>query len=137
MIEYLVNNGYGCLIYKNGIVSQSNGTNLSYIKKICIEHLFTFEGYIKAVQKKFGKRYKIPLFIDCNLMLIPLKRIRDYDNIWVNVAAISDIFEQNNTIEIVFESQRKLQLNISMKSLRKQIKYLEVIRNVKVKHFHF
>jgi len=137
MIEYLVNNGYGCLIYKNGTVTQYNGTNLSYIKKICIEYLFTFEGYTQAVQKKLGKQYKIPLFIDGELMLIPLKRIRDYDNIWINIAAIANIFEQKNAIEIVFESQRKLQINISMKSLRKQIKHLEVIQNAKVKHFHF
>jgi len=137
MIEYLVNNAFGCLIYKNGKAIQYKGTNLSYIKKICLEHLFTFDGYMKAVQKQYGKRYRIPLFVDELHMFIPIKRIRDYDNIWINFTAVAEFKELEQTIEVIFQSQQKLQLNISMKSLRKQINHLEAIHNVKVKHFHF
>ncbi len=137
MIDYVVNNAFGCIVYQNALVTQYKMSNLSYIKKMCIAHLFTYEGYLKAVQKNLGKRYKIPVAINSNTLFIPLKRSRDYDNIWVNFASITDIHELDHSIEVVFVSKRKLYLDISMKSLRKQIKYLEAINNVKVKHFHF
>lgn len=102
-----------------------------------MEAFFSYEGYLKAVQKKYGKSYLIPLYINEQQIFIPIKRTRDYDNIWFNYAALTEVNIFDNEIELVFQSKRKLKVNISLNSLKRQIKYLEAIRNAKVKHFHF
>jgi len=118
-------------------MTQSNKNNLSLIKQMCLDALFSYEGYLKAFQKKFGKVYRIPIYIDEEHMFIPIKRTRDFDNIWINYAAIHDINHGGNKIELIFESKQNLHINISFKSLKRQIMYLEAIQNTKVKHFHF
>ncbi|MCF7929969.1 MAG: competence protein ComK [Acholeplasmataceae bacterium] len=137
MIEYIVNHRNGSLIYQSDAIQQSNKTNLSVIKKLCLSALFTYDGYLKAVQNKFGKSYLIPVYINEEQMFIPIKRTRDYENIWINYAALIDVVSYHDYVKIIFESKRILNINISLKSLQKQIKYLEAIRNAKVKHFHF
>ncbi|PKK96703.1 MAG: hypothetical protein CVV58_05005, partial [Tenericutes bacterium HGW-Tenericutes-3] len=89
------------------------------------------------VQARFGKQYKIPLYIQEDLIFIPTKRVRDYENVWVNFASVTNVIEVNSAVMFEFESKKKMIIDISMKTLRKQIKHLEVIHNVKVKHFHF
>lgn len=137
MIEYIINNVKGCLIYQSESIKQSNKTNISIIKELCMEAFFSYEGYLKAVQKKYGKSYLIPLYVNEQEIFIPIKRTRDYDNIWFNYAALTEVNIFDNEIELVFQSKRKLKVNISLNSLKRQIKYLEAIRNAKVKHFHF
>ncbi|MFH0766984.1 MAG: competence protein ComK [Bacillota bacterium] len=131
-----MNNAIGCVVYQKYASTQHKISNLSFIKKMCIDALFTYEGYLKAVQKKLGKVYKIPVYFDDENMFFPIKRTRDYENIWINYATVQEIRVLTEQIEIIFESQQKLQVNISLNSLKRQIKYLEEIRNVKVKPFH-
>ncbi|MBN2299672.1 MAG: competence protein ComK [Acholeplasmataceae bacterium] len=136
MIEYIKNDAYGCYVFQNGKSIHNKSSNLSYIKKLCYGALFTYEGYLKAVQINHGKSYKIPLYIDDDIMLIPSGRARDFENIWINYAAIKQIIDMNQSIEVVFNSNSKLMLNISINAFKRQISYLRLIRNEKVKHFH-
>ncbi|MDO9629276.1 MAG: competence protein ComK, partial [Acholeplasmataceae bacterium] len=112
------------------------GSSLSYIKRLCVDHLFTYEGYLKAVKKKFDMSYKIPLYISDTIQLIPTKRTRDYENIWINYASIFRIEVDQQIQKITFYSGNTIHINSSNKTLKQQIKYLEQIRNTKVKHFH-
>ncbi len=136
MIEYIINNAYGCLVFQNGIDYQFKISNLSFIKKICLDYLFTYDSYLKAVQKKLGKIYKLPVYIDESLLMIPTQRNRNFDNIWINYAAIKKFYQHQGGIEIVFSSDIKLIVDISIESFRREIKYLDIIRKEKVKHFH-
>ncbi|MDI6452941.1 competence protein ComK [Peloplasma aerotolerans] len=137
MIEYIVNTSQGALIYQERHIKTYKSSNLSYIKLLCQEGLFTYEGYLMAVKKVLDIKYKVPVYINDYLMLIPVKRTRDYDNIWINYASINHIRESDDGLEIEFYSQRKIYLKYSLNSLSKQIKYLEMIKFMKVKHFHF
>ncbi len=136
MIEYIINNAYGCLVFQNGTEYQFKISNLSFIKKMCFEYLFTYESYLKSVQKKTGKVYKLPIYIDESLMMIPTQRIRNFDNIWINYAAIKKFYQHKDGIELIFNSEIKLIVDISIESFRREIKYLDIIKNEKVKHFH-
>ncbi|MCR3906286.1 MAG: competence protein ComK [Tenericutes bacterium] len=137
MIEYIVNTASGSIIYQEDQIETYKSSNLSYIKLLCEKGLFTYDGYIKTIKKVLDIKYKVPVYISDYLMLIPLKRVRDYDNIWINYASIKNIKKNDKGIEIEFYSQRKLYLKYSLNSLSKQIKYLEMIKIMKVKHFHF
>jgi competence transcription factor ComK len=133
---YIVNTAYGCIIYqKNESIKKSINT-FSYIKKLCLEHLFTYHGYIEACRKVLKLKYKIPLYINDVLQLIPIKSVREYDNIWVNYAYIKSYEAHNDGIEVFFYDGTQIVLNVSIKTFTTQIKRLNVIREVKVKHFH-
>jgi competence transcription factor ComK len=136
MIEYIINNSTGCLIYQESCNHQIKGSSLAYIKRLCVEHLFTYGGYLNAVQAKFALFHKVPLCISDAILLIPSKRTRDYDNIWINYASIFKIEEIDRQTKIIFYSGNELYINVSLKTMKKQIRYLEEIRNTKVKHFH-
>jgi len=136
MINYIINSNLGVEIYKNDTLEIINGTSLTYIKKLCIEALFTYDGYLKSVKKKFNFKYKIPVYINDSIILIQTKRARDYDNIWINYASIKNLKYNIDSIEITFYNNKILKLNQSFIKLEKQIKYLSEIRNTKVKHFH-
>jgi competence transcription factor ComK len=68
--------------------------------------------------------------------MIPTKRVRDYDNIWINYAAIDEIILRSGGIEIYFFGERQIYLKYSLNTLKNQIKVLSFIRSSKVKHFH-
>lgn len=136
MIEYIINNSTGCMIYQETMNVQIKGSNLAYIKRLCQEHLFTYDGYLKAIKANFLISHKVPLCISNTILLIPTKRTRDYDNVWINYSSIFKIEEFKQQTKIIFYSGHELYVNITLKTLKKQIRYLEEIRNTKVKHFH-
>lgn len=136
MIQYIKNNAQGSIIYQEERTIMLPISNLSYIKKCCLNHLFTYEGYLKAVQLHYGKSYKIPVFIDEYTMMIPIRRVRDYNNIWINFAAIDEIIENNDYIQIYFFGNRQLDIKYSIKAFKRQIDDLLIIRSIKGKHFH-
>jgi len=136
MIQYIENTAEGSILYQEGTTIKLTMSNLSFIKKKCLESLFTYEGYLKAVQKKIGIRYKVPVYIDDVTWMIPTKRVRDYDNIWINYAAIREVEEGIEGLDIYFYGDRKIHLKNSYQTLKKQIDELDRIRLIKVKHFH-
>lgn len=136
MIEYILNNGQGAIIYQTTSSSQIKSSNLGFVKQLCIEHLFTYEGYAKAVKKTLGIAYRIPLYLREDLQLFPISRVRDVDNIWINAAAIMTITTTQQGTCLVFHHGRKLVLDMSLHKVRRQIEVLGIIRAVKSKHFH-
>lgn len=137
MIEYIVNNAFGCLVYQEGEIVQMRKTNLSFIKELCLDNMFSYSGYLKAVKKKISISYKTPVYIDDLNMFIPTRRVRDYENIWVNCAAVKNVFKSEGGVKIRFFSDKEKIINISFNSFIKQMKQLEVIRKVKVNTFIF
>lgn len=137
MIEYIVNNAYGCLVYKEDRIKQLKKSNLSYVKELCISSLFTYKGYLKANKIENKLVSKVPVYINDQTMLIPIKRTRDYDNIWINYAAIKNMLPDGKGLKVIFHSNREVAIDNSANQLMKQITQLKMIRKMKSKHFHF
>lgn len=129
MIKYIINTPYGSKVFKiNNDTYESKINNLSIIKKICIENLFTYEGYTKSVSKIFNIRHNIPVYLNDNQMFIPTKRVRDYENIWINYASILTFKSYDSNIEIIFKDYDKLKINLKYRLFDKRIKHLETIQ---------
>lgn len=135
-MNYITNHAYGCMLYKNESNQIINMSSISYIKHLCENHLFTYQGYLKACRKKFDLKYKIPLYICEILQLIPTKSYRAYDVMWINYAAIERYEAINQKVRIYFFDHSQLMIDISYQTFKKQIIRLNQIRDVKVKHFH-
>lgn len=136
MIEYFKHDAQGIIVYQTDETIQFPITSMRYVKDLCLEALFTYEGYIKACKGLLKRTYKIPVVIDASTMLIPTSGIRKYDTIWFNFSAIREINTNPNDMVIVFVSGRKLVLNIKINQMMALFNDLSIIRNTKVKHFH-
>lgn len=127
MIKYILNTPYGSKIIKLNQIEESKLNNLSIIKKLFIENLCTYEGYIKAVSKTFNIKHNIPVVINKDNLFIPLKRVRDYDNIWINYASVITYKQSNNMTTIIFSDYEELIINLKYSLFIKRVKLLEKI----------
>lgn len=136
MIEYITNEQNQTVIYQTDQIIHMNLFNLSYVKHICMDFLFTHEGYLKAVKRTLGFQYRIPIYIHDALILISTKRMRDDDNIWINYAAISSITYKGNRVVLGFTSHREIEIKMSTLAFKEQIKRISKIKFHISKHFH-
>lgn len=86
---------------------------------------------MKAIKQQFKKTYRIPIYFNNRLMLIPTQRYRDYDNIWINYAAIKNYWQTANTLTIEFDNLETVDINIKLKSFKRQIDLLSKIKKYK------
>ncbi|BCR36570.1 competence protein ComK [Mariniplasma anaerobium] len=135
-MNYMINTSNGCQIYQKNQIIKKNMNTLTYVKKLCLNHLFTYQGYIDACRKVLNLKYKIPLYITDHIQLIPIKSIRDYDNVWINYAYVMSYRDYEGGLIVFFYDGTQIVANISIKTFRTQIERLNAIRDVKVKHFH-
>lgn len=136
MIEYIKNHPEGSEIYQNGQSFICNKTMNYMINMWCIDHLFTYQGYREAVSKKLHIKHLIPIYLCETNAFIPIKRVKDYDNIFINMHAVFSFIGNSYETVITFKSMNKLKLPISLSKFKLQVEKLEMIRNTKVKHFH-
>ncbi|HAX03952.1 MAG: hypothetical protein A2Y45_07435 [Tenericutes bacterium GWC2_34_14] len=136
MIEYLTNHREGTIIYQTDGFYISKYSLLYTIEHLCMEYLFTYSGYRKAVKHVFNFTHLVPIYLDEDLQFIAVKRVRDYDNIFINIKSIDHIEQQKDMLQITFTSGRKLYIKMSLYRYNKLIENLSIIRNTKVKHFH-
>lgn len=113
-----------------------NRSVLSIVRRLCLEGLFSHEGYVKAVKKAFGFKYLIPIYISDQLALIPLGRIKNHETVWLNVAAMTGIHKEDHQVIITMRGNHRIETNLSEKRIDRRIQTLLMIREAKVKHFH-
>ncbi len=136
MIEYILHEKNQTVIYQTDEVVTYNESNLSIIKRICLYHLFTYEGYLKAIKYYFNFHYHIPIYIDEELQLFSTGGVKEYENIWINYASIESIIYLDKGIKLTFTSHRILIIALSRQSFHEQIKRLAAIKFHISKHFH-
>ncbi len=136
MIEYVTNHPQGTIIYQTDIVKIEKKGLLHTMNLWCMKQLFTYEGYRKAVQHELHFNHLIPLYLSEDLQLIPIKRYRDYDNLYVNTKAVEHVEVHEDQLCLTFISERKIYIKMSLYRYNKLIEKLLIIRNTKVKHFH-
>ena len=131
MIEYLMNESYGSRLFFTDDVIDSHVPINTHIKRYCMDALFTYEGYLKSVKKKVKERYQIPVYINESMAFIPTRRIKDYENVWINYYAIKDYQQTNQMLEVIFHSGKRLYLKYSLNKLENKIRLLTEIKNIK------
>ncbi|MGI6787522.1 MAG: competence protein ComK [Acholeplasmataceae bacterium] len=127
MIKYIINTPYGSNIIKENEIIESKDSNLSIIKKICLDNLFTYDGYLKAINKIFNKKHNIPVYVNKKNLFIPLKRVRDYDNIWINYASILTYKSYDKKTLIIFNDYEKMIINLKYDLFKKRVELLSNI----------
>lgn len=136
MIEWIANEQNQTIVYQTEGIKTYAIFNLSYVKHLCLDHLFTYEGYIKAIKHQFDFKYRIPIYLDASLILIATRRIKDYENIWINYASIASITYIGNRIRLGFTSHQTIDIAMTRQAFSEQIKRILKIKFHISKHFH-
>jgi len=136
MIDYIVNSPNGAIVYQDQQIIHEKFSNLYHIKKKCMDAFFSYEGYIKAVNKRINRYQLIPIVIDQNQQWIPTCSPKSYDNIWINYAAVSEMIPMGSQTLVCFYSGNQLHIQRTYRSLLTQVEDIVKIRIEKVKHFH-
>lgn len=107
-------------------------TQLTYLKRVCEKNLFTLEGYYKSVRKTLNISYKIPVYINQELILFQTKAFKSYDNIWINHSKIKQIEFNKKEATITFLDNSTLQTNLSKYQYTNTIYKIKLITNYKL-----
>ncbi len=120
--------GYTEIVFKTYelIIDKSN---ISVIKKICRDNLFNYDYKIKYTKEILNIKTRPPLYINKNILLIPTKALRSYDNVWINYFNISNITKKGSKTKIIFDNLKELILNINYHSFLKSINEAKRIIN--------
>lgn len=119
MIYFIKNEVDGAMLYPNK--RRSGPSALSVIKKLCHQHLTTFEGYTKTVRKIITEQQKIPIVLSSKYAFFSTKSYKDIDSIWINYMAIKEIAYLNKSIIFIFDEKYQLEVNISTKSYQRLV----------------
>lgn len=136
MILYIEHTQFGTHIYQSKHIITQEKNALSVIKEMCISHLFTYDGYLKACKKVFHLTQLVPVYVSEEIMMMPTGRVRDYETIWINLAAVIDAEPFLEKTRLTFNNQATIVINISYNKYLRAKHVLNKIRNTKVKHFH-
>lgn len=132
----LVNTSHGLEVYQNdGNMTIQKCHNLTYIKNLCHNHLFSYQGYIEAIKKVLGMSYKIPVYMSPYHQWIATSNIRSYDNIWINLANMKSFHKDLKGTRIVFLNGQTIAIQNKYEDIKRMIDKLNVIKAYKVKHF--
>ncbi|WP_162146945.1 competence protein ComK [Acholeplasma granularum] len=129
MIYYIKNEQDGAYVYPNRRISGYSA--LTVIKKLCLKHLTTLEGYIKSVKPIIDDKYKIPVVLSHKYAFFSTKSMRDYDSIWINYMAIKEIVYLDKNILFIFDEKYQLSIKLSTKSYQKLVRIIIIILKYK------
>lgn len=120
--------GYTEIVFKTYelIVDKSN---ISVIKKICMDNLFNYDYRIRYTKEILNIKTKPPLYINRNILLISTKSLRSYDNIWINYFSISGIVKKGPKCKVIFDDLKELLLDINYQSFLKSVNNAKRIIN--------
>ena len=97
---------------------------IRYINKLLHEKIRDFSSYNKIIKDKFNICCNIPIYIDENIILLPLKRFNSYDCIWINYVNIKSYISLENKVMIKFKDDTIKTFEISIKETLMLSKYL-------------
>lgn len=119
MIYFIKNESDGAYIYPNR--RRSGASSIAVIKKLCIKHLTTLEGYLKSARLITNCRYKIPIVLSSKYVFFSTKAIHDFDSIWINYMQIREIIYLERHIIFIFDEQYQLKIEFSTKNYQRLV----------------
>lgn len=98
MIILIKSNKLETIIYKSGKTKEiTNDSPTNYINDLCLKKLFDLRGYKLSIKHILQIDKKIPIYIDKETLLIPLKNLKDDNQLYINFYALNryDIYQKS------------------------------------------
>ncbi len=127
---YMYTADCNCMVYtsKNNTYKITDKKIYSYLKVLSFKSGGTLKGKQDFSKKLLKIRNKVPVFIHQCLLLFPSDNIQSENCIWINYYYITRVYtDANGCTHIIFDNEHNLKLNMSIRSLRVQLKRCKTI----------
>ncbi len=92
-----------------------------YINSLCMKNLSTYDGRREAISVLLGEKNNIPIYINKEIFLYPIKSIRVYDTVFVNFNEILSVKMVGiGYTKFIFTNLSEITLEVSIHKVRKQ-----------------
>ncbi len=100
----------------------------SYLNRLCMQNLSTFDGRRKATVKLLHQSNNTPIFINNDIFVYPTKSLREFDMLYINYHEVLSFksIDSDNTL-LIFNNLEQLVVNVSIKKVIKQHRRVETI----------
>ena len=100
-----------------------NKSSNSIIKENCKFYGSSYEGRCVGTKSLTGIKTKYPIIIEesRNIIFFPTSSIRSKQSTWIALNKINKIHKKNYNSQVIFNNEKKIDLNISFYSLENQI----------------
>jgi competence protein ComK len=114
-MNFITRHAQGCLVGgKNEIIKLGIR---QYIDSLCVNNLSTFEGRIEAAKRLLHRTQLVPVYVDRNTLLFPTGAIRNLNMYYVNYHQIANVFQEENSVYIIFHDGSKIKIQTSKRSV--------------------
>ena len=126
-INYIINDSLGSIIFTNNEKILIKERAFYVVNYICMNYLTSIETYNKALRNILGFKYKIPIYLSSNLIIIFTKNIKAYYNIFINYNNILSAVKVNEKIVLTFKNNETLNTEYSVKSFNNQVNRINIL----------
>jgi competence protein ComK len=99
----------------------------------CIDTLSTYKGRLDAIKKKYHLKKQVPIYINTDLMIFPIKNKKDIDNIYINALNILNIDADINGFTVIkFINNQQIEIEKEHKIIEKYfLKTMSIYQMIK------
>ncbi|PKK86724.1 MAG: hypothetical protein CVV63_04000 [Tenericutes bacterium HGW-Tenericutes-8] len=127
MLLYIKQDTYGSKLFFENYIQQAEKASISIVKLLCEQALFSYESRTRLTKEKFRVNTKIPIYINQELLLMPSKSPKQYDNIWLNYFAIVGYHPYQSSVVVLFKNRSELVINQSFRIFQNKMRLCEAI----------
>ena len=92
-----------------------------YINELCMKNLSTYDGRREATSKYLNENNNIPIYIDKEIFLYPIKSLRVHDTVFVNFNELLSVkMEGIGYTKFIFSNLSEITLEVSINRVKKQ-----------------
>ena len=92
-----------------------------YINKLCYKKLSTYDGRRESTSKLLGENNNVPIYVDEETILYPIKSIRCYDTVFVNFIEVLCVKKvRKGYTSFIFTNLSEITLEVSINKIKKQ-----------------
>jgi hypothetical protein len=128
-LNYMINSSLGSTLFLENEVINYRERILYVVDYMLKLNLSNLDAYLNSVKIIFNYKYNIPVYINDKIILISIRNIKDYNNIWINYINIEKLVYSNNKTNIIFKNGEKLEINRSINYLKGQEDKIINIKN--------
>lgn len=100
---------------------------IKYLNDLLKLKIRDFYSYNKLISDVLKIKTNIPIYIDRNIIFLPIKSYKAYDCIWINYKRIKEIIDNKKSVIIKFINGEIKEFDISFNKLNRIINDAKII----------
>lgn len=129
-VNYIRRNKDGIEINNESGSKYINSSLKKYINHLCMKNLSTYDGRRLSISKILMENNNIPIYVNRDIFLYPIKSIRRYDTVFVNFNEVLSLKKlDNGYTSFIFTNLFEIKFKVSINKILKQHLRIEKIND--------